>query len=128
MADNKNNPTGNPKENITLFEGIQTDMGKYHVTYQRDTFDQLDKRFFELKFESKKSEDTFFLYPDVLKNNNVVTAKMKLNADGVQMYNINNVIVSSSHLIKYNNSNKTEYSSNILLIIYLLIINKFLKS
>ena len=65
----KNNPTGNPKENITLFEGIQTDMGKYHVTYQRDTFDQLDKRFFELKFESKKSEDTFFLYPDVLKNN-----------------------------------------------------------
>ena len=43
---------------------------------------------------------------DVLKNNNVVTAKMKLNADGVQMYNINNIIVSSSHLIKYNNSNK----------------------
>jgi len=43
---------------------------------------------------------------DILKNNNVVTAKMKLNANGVQMYNINNVIVSSSHLIKYNNSNK----------------------
>ena len=43
---------------------------------------------------------------DILKDNNVVTAKMKLNADGVQMYNINGVIVSGSHLIKYNNSNK----------------------
>ena len=65
----KNNPAGNPKENITLFEGIQTDMGKYDVTYLRDTFDYLDKRFFELKFAAKKSEETFFLYPDVLKNN-----------------------------------------------------------
>ena len=58
-----------PKENITLFEGIATDMGKYMVTYVRDTFDILDKRFFELKFKEKKTKEEFFLYPDVLKNN-----------------------------------------------------------
>jgi len=68
MESNKN-PAGNPKENITLFEGIATDMGKYMVTYIRDTFDVLDKRFFELKFKEKNSNEEFLLYPDVLKNN-----------------------------------------------------------
>jgi cytochrome c-type biogenesis protein CcmF len=62
-------PVGNPRENITLFEGIDTDMGKFMVTYVRDTFDNLDKRFFELKFIEKKTQAEFFLYPDVLKNN-----------------------------------------------------------
>ena len=67
--ESKKNPAGNPRENITLFEGIATDMGKFMVTYVRDTFDVLDKRFFELQFKEKKTEETFFLYPDVLKNN-----------------------------------------------------------
>jgi cytochrome c-type biogenesis protein CcmF len=68
MESNKN-PAGNPKENITLFEGISTDMGKYMVTYVRDTFDLLDKRFFELSFKEKETNKEFLLYPDVLKNN-----------------------------------------------------------
>ncbi len=67
--ESKKNPAGNPKENITLFEGIATDMGKYMVTYIRDTFDILDKRFFELKFKEKSTNQEFLLYPDVLKNN-----------------------------------------------------------
>ena len=68
MESNKN-PAGNPKENITLFEGIATDMGKYMVTYVKDTFDVLDKRFFELNFKEKGTNHEFLLYPDVLKNN-----------------------------------------------------------
>jgi cytochrome c-type biogenesis protein CcmF len=68
MESNKN-PAGNPRENITLFEGISTDMGKYMVTYVRDTFDLLDKRFFELNFKEKETNKEFLLYPDVLKNN-----------------------------------------------------------
>jgi len=67
--ESKKNPAGNPKENITLFEGIATDMGKYMVTYEQDSFDILDKRFFVLKFKEKKTNEEFFLYPDVLKNN-----------------------------------------------------------
>jgi cytochrome c-type biogenesis protein CcmF len=67
--ESKKNPAGNPRENITLFEGIATDMGNFMVTYVRDTFDVLDKRFFELKFKEKKTSEEFFLYPDVLKNN-----------------------------------------------------------
>ena len=70
---NGKNPAGNPMENITLFEGISTDMGKYMVTYLRDTVDNLDKKFFELKFiekgKNKSVKDSFNLYPDVLKNN-----------------------------------------------------------
>ena len=60
MESNKN-PAGNPRENITLFQGISTDMGKYMVTYIRDTFDILDKRFFELKFVEKATGHEFFL-------------------------------------------------------------------
>jgi cytochrome c-type biogenesis protein CcmF len=59
-----------PAENITLFKGIKTDMGKYDVTYVRDTVNDVDrKKYFELKFESKDGKNDFFLYPDVLKNN-----------------------------------------------------------
>jgi len=65
----KNTPAGNPKENITLFEGINTDMGKHMVEYVRDTFDAQGKRFFELQFTNKKTKEKFFLYPDILKNN-----------------------------------------------------------
>ncbi len=68
-ADMRKSPVGNPRENITLFEGINTDMGKYMVEYTRDTMDDLNKRFFELRFTDKKTNEQFFLYPDILKNN-----------------------------------------------------------
>jgi cytochrome c-type biogenesis protein CcmF len=68
-ADMRKSPVGNPRENITLFEGINTDMGKYMVEYTRDTTDELNKRFFELRFTDKKTNEQFFLYPDILKNN-----------------------------------------------------------
>ena len=59
-----------PAENITLFKGVATDMGKYMVTYGRDTFNEKErKRFFEIKFASKTSDEQFFLYPDLIKNN-----------------------------------------------------------
>ncbi len=59
-----------PAENITLFKGIKTDMGKYDVTYLRDTANDFDrKKYFELKFESKDGINNFYLYPDVLQNN-----------------------------------------------------------
>ena len=40
---------------------------------------------------------------DLLENNNMVTAKMTLLAEGQQMYEVNNVIVSGTHSIKVNN-------------------------
>jgi len=38
---------------------------------------------------------------DILYNNNKVTAKMKLDKNGSKMYNLNGVIVSDSHIVKY---------------------------
>lgn len=59
-----------PAENITLFKGVRTDMGRYNVTYVRDTTNNFDrKRYFEVKFENKTGDDNFYLYPDVLKSN-----------------------------------------------------------
>jgi cytochrome c-type biogenesis protein CcmF len=66
----KNNPAGDPAENLTLFKGVATDMGRYMVTYTLDTTNPRDrKRYFEIDFKSKKGDDNFKLYPDVIKNN-----------------------------------------------------------
>ena len=66
----KNNPAGDPAENLTLFKGIATDMGRYMVTYSKDTINPRDrKRYFEIDFKSKEGNDQFKLYPDVIKNN-----------------------------------------------------------
>ena len=41
---------------------------------------------------------------EVLFNNNIVTSKMKVEREGSVMYNLENVIVSDSHIVKYNNT------------------------
>lgn len=69
-SDNKKSAAGDPAENITLFKGVRTDMGKYWVTYKTDSIRSTDKkRFFDISFESKKGNEQFSLYPDVMKQN-----------------------------------------------------------
>jgi cytochrome c-type biogenesis protein CcmF len=59
-----------PAENITLFKGLPTDMGRYMVTYVQDTFNNRErKRFFEIDFKAKDGKEHFKLYPDLIKNN-----------------------------------------------------------
>ncbi len=70
VATFKKDKKEDPAENITLFKGIATDMGKYMVTYANDTFNTKErKRFFEVQFQSKSSSEHFSLYPDLIKNN-----------------------------------------------------------
>ncbi|MEI8075964.1 MAG: cytochrome c assembly protein, partial [Bacteroidota bacterium] len=53
-----------------LFKSVSTDMGKYMVTYVKDTIDEIDhKRYFEIDFSAKDKSDSFKLYPDVMKQN-----------------------------------------------------------
>lgn len=40
---------------------------------------------------------------DILSGSNAVTAKMKVTTEGSIMYNLNNVIVSDSHMVRYKN-------------------------
>ena len=40
---------------------------------------------------------------DILSNNNIVTAKFQVTTEGSVIYILNNVIVSDSHIVKYNN-------------------------
>lgn len=69
-AKERGNPAGNPAENITLFKGVATDMGRYMVTYTKDTINERDrKRYFEITFKAKQGTESFNLYPDVIKNN-----------------------------------------------------------
>ncbi len=41
---------------------------------------------------------------DILSNNNVVTAKIKVATEGSEMYLLDNIIVSDSHKVKYGNN------------------------
>ncbi len=69
-ANKPGNPAGNPAENLTLFKGVATDMGRYMVTYVKDTINPRDrKKYFEVRFVAKDSSESFNLYPDVIKNN-----------------------------------------------------------
>ena len=59
-----------PLENITLIKGLATDMGKYMVTYRKDTLNNRDrKRYYEINFKSKNGKEQFNLYPDIIENN-----------------------------------------------------------
>lgn len=59
-----------PAENITLFKGIPTDMGKYTVTYLNDSInDRSRKMFFHIHVEPKEGKGAFNLFPYVLRNN-----------------------------------------------------------
>lgn len=59
-----------PLENLTLVKGLATDMGKYMVTYVKDTVNPRDrKRYYEINFQSKKGDEKFNVYPDIIENN-----------------------------------------------------------
>lgn len=70
LQKNEKGAQGDPAENLTLFKSVSTDMGKYMVTYVKDTIDEIDhKRYFEIDFIAKDKSDSFKLYPDVMKQN-----------------------------------------------------------
>ncbi len=59
-----------PLENITLVKGLATDMGKYMVTYVKDSLNTHDrKRYYQINFREKTTDKTFNLYPDIIENN-----------------------------------------------------------
>jgi cytochrome c-type biogenesis protein CcmF len=56
-------------ENMTLFKGVKTDMGKYWVTYRADSSDEHEKKkFFHIELEKKDDGKSFVLKPDIIKN------------------------------------------------------------
>ncbi|HSB91740.1 MAG TPA: cytochrome c-type biogenesis CcmF C-terminal domain-containing protein, partial [Flavitalea sp.] len=56
-------------ENLTLFQGIRTDMGKYWATYEKDTSHDNGKiMYFHIAMESKDGREKFYLKPDLIKN------------------------------------------------------------
>ncbi len=60
----------NALENITLVKGVKTDMGKYDVTFIRDSLNKSDqKRYYKIQFQQKHTKEQFALYPDVIENN-----------------------------------------------------------
>lgn len=59
----------NPGENVTLLKGGKTDMGKYWVTYTKDSaHPKKPLWFYKLQFESKDGRETFALTPNAFVN------------------------------------------------------------
>jgi cytochrome c-type biogenesis protein CcmF len=65
-----NRVIGNVGENLTLIKGVQMDMGKYWVTYAKDSLDlnKGDKWFYYLDFKSKDGKSNFTLKPNAFVN------------------------------------------------------------
>ncbi len=58
-----------PGENLTLIKGIRTDMGKYWVTYEKDSaHPEKQLWYYHLKFENKKTGEDFTLTPNAFVN------------------------------------------------------------
>ncbi|MDF2187767.1 cytochrome c biogenesis protein CcsA [Paraflavitalea sp. CAU 1676] len=56
-------------ENLTLYQGVRTDMGKYWATYASDSVTQKGKMtYFRIDMERKDGKENFPLYPDLIKN------------------------------------------------------------
>ncbi|NII26759.1 cytochrome c biogenesis protein CcsA [Pseudoflavitalea sp. X16] len=56
-------------ENLTLYQGVRTDMGKYWATYVEDSVTEKGKMtYFRIDMESKDGKERFPLYPDLIKN------------------------------------------------------------
>jgi cytochrome c-type biogenesis protein CcmF len=58
-----------PGENLTLVKGLRTDMGRYWVTYDRDSaHPKKPLWFYHLQFESKDGKESFALTPNAFVN------------------------------------------------------------
>lgn len=58
-----------PGENLTLVKGLRTDMGKYWVTYEKDSaHPKKPLWYYHLKFENKSNNETFVLKPNAFIN------------------------------------------------------------
>lgn len=58
-----------PGENLTLVKGLRTDMGKYWVTYERDSaHPKKPLWYYHLKFEDKEGKGQFTLTPNAFVN------------------------------------------------------------
>lgn len=58
-----------PGENLTLVQGVKTDMGKYWVTYERDEkVPQKSRWLYHVRFERKDGSETFMLRPSAFVN------------------------------------------------------------
>ncbi len=59
----------NPLENLTLIQGVKTDMGRFNATY---TSDSLNKKgnitYFKIEFERKDGKENFVLFPNLIRN------------------------------------------------------------
>jgi cytochrome c-type biogenesis protein CcmF len=56
-------------ENLTLYQGVKTDMGKYWATYTNDSVDEKGKMtYFRINMEKKDGKEQFNVYPNLIKN------------------------------------------------------------
>jgi hypothetical protein len=77
------------------------DVLKVNTNFQMPKVKCFDKDTLITMNDGTTKKITLINVGDVLSNNNVVTAKMKVAKEGSIMYNLDNVIVSDTHIVKY---------------------------
>ncbi|HUR65379.1 MAG TPA: cytochrome c biogenesis protein CcsA [Chitinophagaceae bacterium] len=61
--------TEDPRENLTLVQGQKMDMGRYYITYERDSLVPMKERtYFNIRFNRKDGKENFVLRPNSFVN------------------------------------------------------------
>ena len=49
-----------PRENLTLVQGVKMDMGRYHITYEKDSLvPKKERTYFNIRFSRKDGKEEF---------------------------------------------------------------------
>lgn len=107
-----NKITGTGMENMTLYQGVKTDMGDYYVTYVSDSSIREGRQiYYRIDMESKDGKDKFTLNPDLMRNtkgdqglSNNPDAKHYWNRDIFSYINHSSKLEEGSDTAKFNSS------------------------
>jgi len=88
---------------MTIILSFMVDVLKVNTNLKIPKLKCFDKNTL-IKMNNGIDKKIFEIEPgDILSNNNIVTAKIKVEREGSTMYFLNNVLVSDSHIVKFNN-------------------------
>ena len=85
-------------ENLTLYQGVKTDMGKYWATYLKDTVDEKGKiTYFQIEMERKDGKDKFYVHPNLIKNTKGQEGFHKIRVQNTTCIRISSLISIMHH-------------------------------
>jgi hypothetical protein len=89
---------------MAIILAFMVDVLKVNPNLNIPTIKCFDKNTFITMSDGSQKKICNIHVGDILSNNNIVTSKIKVATEGSTMYSLNDIIVSDSHIVKYQDS------------------------